>query len=388
MSTTTSTASPGHGVADTGRRVAIISGIRVRHDAISNIICHQRRTLADAGYDVSVLVHHHDDEGFDWESTVATSWELLRHPAYLDADLVIFHFGIYYELFNALALDHPRHARRVVHFHNVTPPELLHGKTKRSAQDGLIQLAIAERADAVWSDSLHNTEVLGDYTEIDRSAVVDMAPSVPDIRERPHDDSPHDGPVRLIAVGRFVAAKGLSDLVAALASVDPEVRSRLRLTLAGSIANSDDAYLHQLGQEIAAAGLADLIDIVPDPPDEELVDLLWRADVFVSSSHHEGFCVPAIEALAAGCRSVVTDAGALPDTVGACGVVVPAHDPAALAAAIVTEVDIVRRERSGDPQVLADSAVWSRLVGEHLEQFTPQAAERRILDATAAILGH
>lgn len=367
-------------------RVVIVSGIRVRHDAISNIMCHQRDVLTDAGYDVRVLIHHHDGVAAEWESAVPTSWELLRHPAYLEADLVIFHFGIYYDLFNALALPHPRRARRVVHFHNVTPPDLLEGATRRSAQDGLIQLAIAERADVVWSDSLHNTEVLGDYTEIDRDAVVDMPPMVPDVRTRPHDETPHDGPIRLIAVGRFIAAKGLSDLVAALSALPPEVLGRLRLTLAGSIANSDAAYLGRLVEEIDAVGLTSNVDIVPDPDDDELIDLLWRSDIFVSASHHEGFCVPAVEALAAGCRAIVTDAGALPDTVGPCGVVVPAHDPAALSAAIAAEIAITEELRSGGDAARAERAERDAIVAVHLSRFTPAAVRDRIVSATAAAL--
>lgn len=366
--------------------VTIVSGIRVRHDAISNIICHQRRVLAEAGHNVRVLIHHHDGEAFDWEAAVPSSWELLRHPGYLEADLVIFHFGIYYELFNALALPHPRGARRVVHFHNVTPPDLLHGPTRRSAQDGLIQLAVAERADVIWSDSLHNTEVLCDFTEIDRSAVVDMPPMVPAMGGRTSDGASNDGPVRLIAVGRFIAAKGLDDLVAALAELPPTVREGVRLTLAGSIANSDAAYLGRLVETIDGHDLTSIVDIVSDPNDDELVELFRRSDIFVSASHHEGFCVPAVEALAAGCRAIVTDAGALPDTVGPGGVIVPVYDVHALSAAIAAEAESVIRVRAGDPAAIARSAARDDLVAAHLVRFTPATSRDRILAATAAAL--
>ena len=69
--------------------------------------------------------------------------------------------------------------------------------------------------------------------------------------------------------------------------------------------------------------------------DGELLDLYGRAAVYVQGSRHEGFGVSVAEAMLAGCVPVVTRAGALPEVVGACGVLVdvPA-EPRALASAI------------------------------------------------------
>ncbi|HOT81496.1 MAG TPA: glycosyltransferase family 4 protein [Microthrixaceae bacterium] len=368
--------------ADRGR-IVIVSGIRVRNDAISNIICQQRRVLVDAGYRVDVIVQHRDSDPGAWETTSPHAWDLLRNPIYLAADLVIFHFGIFYDLFNALTLAHPR-ARRVVHFHNVTPPELLSGATRGFAQRGLVQLVTAEFADAVWSDSPHNTDVLCARTAIDPELVVPMAPSVPEVGGRQASigtTTASTAPVRLISVGRFVPAKGLTELVAAIALLDPELRRDLRLTLAGSISNSDAEYFRTLNRQIADAGLTDLIDVASDPPDDELAALLWHSDILVSASHHEGFCVPVIEALATHCRVIVTDAGALPDTAGPCGVVVPAHDAAALSVAIADEIRAVKAVRAGD--ATAEAAERDRLdqAARHLEQFSPEQFRDRTLRA-------
>ncbi len=69
--------------------------------------------------------------------------------------------------------------------------------------------------------------------------------------------------------------------------------------------------------------------------DEALAREYERADVLVSPSLHEGLCVPVIEAYAAGCNVVGTDAGNLPYVVQPPDPVVPAGDPDALAEAIV-----------------------------------------------------
>jgi glycosyltransferase involved in cell wall biosynthesis len=58
------------------------------------------------------------------------------------------------------------------------------------------------------------------------------------------------------------------------------------------------------------------------------------ADVLVVTSEHEGFCVPVVEAMAAGLPVVAFDQGAVPEVLGDAGVLVQDKDPYALAAAI------------------------------------------------------
>ena len=58
------------------------------------------------------------------------------------------------------------------------------------------------------------------------------------------------------------------------------------------------------------------------------------ADVLVVTSEHEGFCVPVVEAMAAGVPVVAFDQGAVPEVLGGAGVLVSDKDPYALAAAI------------------------------------------------------
>jgi glycosyltransferase involved in cell wall biosynthesis len=59
-----------------------------------------------------------------------------------------------------------------------------------------------------------------------------------------------------------------------------------------------------------------------DVDDEFLADIYRASDVFVSTSLYEGFGLPALEAMAVGTPVVVTQCGALPETVGDAGWVV------------------------------------------------------------------
>ena len=67
--------------------------------------------------------------------------------------------------------------------------------------------------------------------------------------------------------------------------------------------------------------------------------------MLVVTSEHEGFCVPVVEAMAAGVPVVAFDQGAVPEVLGGAGVLVSDKDPYALAAAIAALLrDAPRRD--------------------------------------------
>ena len=75
--------------------------------------------------------------------------------------------------------------------------------------------------------------------------------------------------------------------------------------------------------------------------DAELSALYLRADVFLTLSEHEGFCVPVVEAMAVGVPVVASRRAAIPSTVGDAGLLIDEPDDPALAAAAIDR--LVRR---------------------------------------------
>ncbi len=70
--------------------------------------------------------------------------------------------------------------------------------------------------------------------------------------------------------------------------------------------------------------------------DEELVNYLQRAKVYVQPSAHEGFGLSVAEAMLCGCIPVTTEVGALPEVVRDTGVYVSSRDPQSVAEGIKT----------------------------------------------------
>jgi glycosyltransferase involved in cell wall biosynthesis len=118
---------------------------------------------------------------------------------------------------------------------------------------------------------------------------------------------------------------------------------------------------------------------VERPADEEVNELLNEATLFVQTSVHEGFCLPALEAMAAGAPVVCTDADGNRDY---CrdgeNCLMPVAEPAAVAAAIGRLLgDRDLRERiAGEGRRTAQCYSWERCADE-LEAFFYEVSERR-----------
>jgi glycosyltransferase involved in cell wall biosynthesis len=179
----------------------------------------------------------------------------------------------------------------------------------------------------------------------------------------------------LLCVGRASDPnKGVRTLIGALARLPEHVT----LTLV------DDARSEAL-RWAREAGCAQRLALTGRVETDALVRLYRRATLVVVPSRYEGFGLPAAEAMACGTPVVATDAGALPEVVGAGGggVLVPRDDADALAKAVLglleqpdTRAALAARARGRIEAAYAWPRVAERTAAEYRRVVEEHAARK------------
>jgi glycosyltransferase involved in cell wall biosynthesis len=183
----------------------------------------------------------------------------------------------------------------------------------------------------------------------------------------------------ILCVGRASDPnKGIATLIEALALLPPPAH----LTLV-----DDDTPGSAARRRARELGCGDRLRIVGRVPIDELVRLYRRAALVAVPSRHEGFGLPAAEAMACATPVVATAAGALPEVVraGGGGVLVERDDPSALARGIQrllgdpgARAELGTRGRRG----IAAAYAWPRVAEATAAGYEEAMAERRGTPAT------
>ncbi len=186
-----------------------------------------------------------------------------------------------------------------------------------------------------------------------------------------------------LSVGRNHPKKNYRRLIEAVARLASGTEQRFQLVIIGhavhELAPQLDSYdlsghvtlLDQIGGE--NAGTDD-----PQFPAPALVELYKAADAFVFPSLIETFGIAIVEAMAAGLPIIVGDSPGCRDIVrkGRDGVMVPARDPVALAAAmsrLLTDTD-GRRVYADKAAIRARDFSWDRVVDAYTALYDELAA--------------
>lgn len=319
-----------------GRRLnaLLLNGVVMHSDAISRSLTMKHVALHEAygdGVQVDIATYA-SDVGLPGTHIVRNLNELLCLPAFQAADLLIYEFGMFYDLFNSVRFASPA-ALRLSVWHNVTPVAL----AASTDMAGLLQRSLDQRAnlllcDHVFSDSAFNMgelEPLGPAPGQLSVLPLPVAASFAAAGSKPRRRDPRD--VRLLFVGRLVASKGVLDLVRAFRAACAAVSDiRAELTIIGNVSFSDPGYAARTRAEAAGA----TVHFAGQVDEPTLIEAYREADVFVIPSYHEGYCVPVLEAFACGCHVIAYDAGNLPSIVGDRGMLVPTGDVDGLEAAL------------------------------------------------------
>ncbi len=248
-----------------------------------------------------------------------------------------------------------------VNYHNLTPPRFLRSWDRTAAREladcGLQAEQLGRRAGTGICDSAYNAAdlrargwrdpvvapVLVDFGQFD----ADPDPAIAAALERRR----RDGGAHWLFVGSVTPHKGQHRLVQALAVYRRVYDPRARLSLVGRPVTP--TYARAVRGLVGRLGLDDAVDMPGGVDHAALVAYYRAADVFVSASAHEGFCVPVLEAFHHGLPVVAHSAGEFPDTVGEAGILVDDVAPGTLAAAVSLVSGVDGAARRDEMAVLA-----------------------------------
>ncbi len=242
-------------------------------------------------------------------------------------DIIVYHVSITQEGLADFVVR--RHEKLLVVYHNITPASYFERLDPRFA--GYLHEArndlprLLAWAGCVVADSEFNARELR-HLGRDDVQVVPPPINLDRLLETPPDPTfasalaqrtkgqvvlfvgqllPHKRPDLLLAAHHLLVANSLPDTL---------------LVLAGSGRNN--RYLQAIHRYRTEMAL-DNVWITGEVTDAELSALFRGADVFVTASEHEGFCVPLVEAFAFGVPVVARDFGAITETAGDAAVGAP-----------------------------------------------------------------
>ncbi len=215
-------------------------------------------------------------------------------------------------------------ARRVLRYHNITPagyfdafdPAL--AARLRAARTAL--RSVAERSRSVWSVSAFNAGELAAWN-LPQSRVLpllfsearfrlDLDPEMLARISRPL--------ANILFVGRLAPNKRVEELILAFHGYHRAVNPQSRLIITGSD-RSCPRYAAMLRLLAHALDLPNVcFEGFASPAG--LATLYAKASVFVTASEHEGYCLPLIEAMAAGVPVIARRTGGMPEALDGAGI--------------------------------------------------------------------
>lgn len=295
-------------------------------------------------------------------------------------DMLLYHASIGDPEVHGFVADRPE--RLVLMYHNIAPAEAFVPYEPGFAgllEAGRRDLAlIKDRVALALCDSAFNASelvALG-YDDVRISPLIVDAASLHgvDLDEGTarHLDEIMDGPVALF-VGQILPHKRPELLVQAFHVLATYLIPEAHLVIVGSPRLPRFATAVQ--RQIVELGLRNAWITGAIPP-ETLRSFYERADLFVTASDHEGFCVPLLEAMSFRLPIVARATTAIPETLGGAGLLLDPRDDALVMA-------------EAWAALIGDAEERQRLIAkgsERLLAFDPDDARRQVLEHLGSIL--
>lgn len=296
------------------------------------------------------------------------AWEALNAPPaeWIVGDADVFHAT------NFLAPPASK-AAVVATIHDLTPIRFPQWHTAYQKLMGKYLPKSVKRSHRIIADSQATADDLMTYLDVpaEKIRVVPLAAA-------PHFYEPLSPEALLAARGRYDLTgsyflfigtleprKNLGSLLLAYQKLSPELQQAHPLVLVGSRGWEDERLLTTIDALPTVRWLGRV-------PDADLPALMAGALAFVYPSYFEGFGLPVLEAMAAGCPVITSNVSSLPEVTGqgpdAAGLLVHPDDITALTSAMrqVAEDEALREDLRRRGRARAETFSWDKAAQETL----------------------
>lgn len=260
-------------------------------DAISNYCLQIQDYLRELGFTSRIYARNnltHESDIVDYRNGVPES------------DGIIFHHSTYSPLVERV-LQLPN--KKILIYHNITPPAFFQRYDYKFYK--VFREAIRENIlfkgkafEAVVGDSRYN--LIQATLFIKKARVKKVIPPFLSLFSPPQssdgtDEMLQDGNVNILFVGRFVFNKRQDEIIKVFEYYNKFINPRSRLILVG-LFSSGDEFCNRVLKLIRDRRIQNIV-IPQKIGQRDLLSYYKNADIFLSLSEHEGFCIPILEAI-------------------------------------------------------------------------------------------
>jgi glycosyltransferase involved in cell wall biosynthesis len=309
-------------------------------DAVTNSALAYRDVLREIG--PSEVFAQHVDPALHGEVHQLSTFHQFDRGARRPAeDIIVFHGSIGAPEVFSFLMGRPE--RMVLVYHNVSPAPAYHAYDPAFA--GLLETGrrdiarLANKVTLALAPSAYNAFelVAMGYRDVRVSPLIIDVHRMRQVTPDPVTEkwlAKAEGPM-LLYVGQLLPHKCPELLIKTFHVLSTYLVPEAHLSLVG--ASRSPAYRRRFDTFAKDLNLPNL-HLVGAVDDDELAAHFARADVFVTASSHEGFCVPLLEAMAFDVPIVARACAAIPETLDGAGVVIPGEAGPLLFAEAIAEV--------------------------------------------------
>lgn len=310
-------------------------------DAVGNDTRALKNALAGAGYETEIYA-----DVVDGRLPKGTAERYDMMPKVEADDVIIYHLSTGHKM-NYDLQKYP--CRKIIMYHNVTPAKYFAGYNRdgyENCRQGIRAAKLMKNvAEFCFADSEYNKQELISYGYQCDIEVLPILIPFEDYAKEPSRKTVKafsDGRTNILFTGRIVPNKKQDDLITAFYYYNKYINKNSRLILAGSYAGMEQ-YKNRLERYAEELGLENDVFFSGMSKFNDILAYYSVADVFLSMSEHEGFCVPLVEAMYFNIPIIARDTSAIAGTLGGSGILLPDNNPMVAAEMInrvVTDVEL------------------------------------------------